>query len=459
MTRKKEAILLWMPAYLGFHSMAWRQERACRTNEMDFDILRRQIQIAERGKFHGAFFADTVAVGVHSADVSMDALSRTAKASAWEPVTLLSALAACTSRIGLLGTVTTSYAEPYNVARMFASLDHISGGRAGWNVVTTSHPKSATNFGLEAHYSHADRYERCEEFFNVVAGLWDSWEDDAFIRDKASGRYFDPAKLHALNHRGRYQAVAGPLNIARPPQGHPVIAQAGSSVPGRAFAARHADLIYTMQAEIKHAKQFYDDVKGQAAENGRDPDHVKILPAIGLMVGRSRAHAEEKMASLDELVDPVFGLEVLASYVRADLSGYPLDGPVPEIPVDESGSVTSQKYWLDLAKRDNLTIRQLMQVVTRLGTAPGSPVDIADMIEEWMEAGACDGFNITLASDEDSLELFVDEVIPELQRRGLFQTEYRGRTLRENLGLPRPENRFATGRSSPSPLSEMAPAQ
>lgn len=448
MTRKKDTILLWMPAYLGFHSMAWRQETTARTTEMDFDILRRQIQTAERGKFHGAFFADTVAVGVHSADVSVDALSRTAKASAWEPVTLLSALAACTKQIGLLGTVSTSYAEPYNVARMFASLDHISGGRAGWNVVTTSHPKSAMNFGREAHYGHADRYERCEEFFDVVAGLWDSWEDDAFVRDKASGRYFDPDKLHALNHRGAYQSVAGPLNIARPPQGHPVIAQAGSSTAGRAFAARHADLIYTMQAEIKHAKEFYDDVKAQAAESGRDPDHVKILPAIGLMVGRNRAHAEEKIAALDELVDPVFGMEVLASYVKADLSGYPLDGPVPEIAEDESGSKTSQKYFLDLAKRDNLTIRQLMQVATRLGTAPGSPVDIADMIQEWMEAGACDGFNITLASDEDSLELFVDEVIPELQRRGIFQTEYRGKTLRENLGLPRPENRFAANRSA-----------
>ncbi|WP_242128192.1 LLM class flavin-dependent oxidoreductase [Sphingobium sp. Sx8-8] len=448
MTVKKDTILLWMPAYLGFHSMAWRQEAGRRQSEMDFDMVRRQIQIAERGKFHAAFFADTVAVGVYSADVSMEALSRTAKASAWEPVTLLSALAACTNNIGLLGTVTTSYAEPYNVARMFASLDHISGGRAGWNVVTTSHPKSAMNFGRDAHYGHGERYERCEEFFDTVAGLWDSWEDDAFLRDKASGRYFDPEKLHSLNHRGKHLSVAGPLNIARPPQGHPVIAQAGSSVEGRAFAARHADLIYTMQAEVKHAKTFYDDVKAQAADSGRNPDHVKIMPAIGLMVGRSRAHAEDKIAALDELVDPVFGMEVLSSYIKADLSGYDLDGPVPEIAEDQAGSKTSQKYFLDLAKRDNLSIRQLMQVAARLGTAPGSAMDIADMIEEWMEAGAADGFNITFASDEDSLEIFVDDVIPELQRRGLFQREYRGRTLRENLGLPHPDNRFVRGQAT-----------
>jgi len=445
MTDKKDTILLWMPAYLGFHSMAWRQDGPPRDSEMDFDMVRRHIQIAERGKFHGAFFADTVAVGVYSADVSMEALSRTAKASAWEPVTLLSALATCTKHIGLLGTVTTSYSEPYNVARMFASLDHISGGRAGWNVVTTSHPRSGANFGRDSNYGHAERYARAEEFFGIVEGLWDSWEDDAFIRDKVSGRYFDPEKLHALNYHGEYLSSAGPLNIARPPQGHPVVAQAGSSVPGRAFAARHADVIYTMQAEPKHGKAFRDEVRAQAAESGRNPDHVKILPALGFMVGHSRAHAEEKIAAIDELVDPVFGLEVLSSYIKADLSGYPLDGPVPDVPEDQSGSKTSQKYFLDIAKRDNLTIRQLMQVAARLGTAPGSAMDIADMIQEWMEADAADGFNITFANDEDSLEIFVDEVIPELQRRGLFQTEYRGKTLRENLGLPRPANRFAAG--------------
>mgnify|MGYP001210672364 CR=1 FL=1 len=442
MTQKKQAILFWFPTYRGFHPMAWRDDSTLRDVEMDFDIVRRQVQTAERGKFHAVFFPDSVAVGISGSDVSIDALSRTAKGSAWEPITLLSALAACTERIGLLGTVSTTYSQPYNVARMFASLDHISRGRAGWNVVTTFHAKAGANFGLNENLGHAERYERSQEFFDVVSGLWDSWEDDAFIRDKVSGRYFDPAKLHALNHRGKSLSVAGPLNIARPVQGHPVIAQAGSSPPGQAFAARNADIIYTMHAELTSAKAFYDNIKGQAIAAGRDPEHVKILPATAVCVGRSLAHAQDKLARLDAMVDPVFGMELLTMIMRTDLSGYPLDGPVPDIAEDENGTKTGQKYFIDLAKRDNLTIRQLMQVAARISTVAGSAMDIADRVEEWMDAGAADGFNFTFANDSESLDIFVEEVIPELQRRGRFQTEYRGATLRESLGLPRPANRF-----------------
>jgi len=456
MSKKKEIILLWMPTYHGFHPMAWRQEEELSDKEMDFDQVRRLMQTAERGKLHGAFFADGVAIGIAAADVSIEALSRTAKGSHWEPVTLLSALAACTKHIGLLGTISTTFSEPYNVARMLASLDHISGGRAGWNVVTSAHPKAGRNFGSENLMGHAERYARSQEFYEIVAALWDSWEDDAFIRDKASGRYFDPEKLHALNYKGEYLSCAGPLNIARPPQGHPIIAQAGSSTPGRAFASRNADMIYTMHAEIKHAKEFYDDIKDQAAESGRDPDHVKIMPAMVLSVGRSMAHAEEKLAQFDKLVDPVFGMDLLKEAIKVDLSGYPLDGPVPEVPEDKSGSRTTQKYFLDIAKRDNLTIRQFMQVVARLSAVPGSAKDIADRIEEWMDAGAADGFNFTFANDTDCLEIFVDEVVPELQRRGLFHTEYRGKTLRENLGLPHPVNRFAEGQASESNKKSLA---
>jgi FMN-dependent oxidoreductase (nitrilotriacetate monooxygenase family) len=289
----------------------------------------------------------------------------------------------------------------------------------------------------------ADRYERAEEFFDVVTGLWDSWEDDAFVRDKASGLYFHPEKVHALNHRGKHLSVAGPLNIARPPQGHPVIAQAGSSTSGRAFAARIADLIFTMQTELKSAKQFYDDLKSQAVSLGRDPNQIKILPVIIFSVGHSMAHAEDKLARFDALVDPVFGMELLNAVVKADLSGYPLDGPVPDVPAHYDSKM-SQNYFLGIAKRDNLTIRQLMQVVARISAVPGTATSIADRFEEWMEAGAADGFNIQFANSADSLEIFVDEVIPELQRRGLFQTEYRGKTFRQNLGLPRPQNRFVT---------------
>lgn len=460
MTRKREAVLFFMPTYRGFHTAAWRREGGTeRAVEMDFDIIRRQIQLAERGKFHAAFFADGLVVGMGPADVSVEALSRTAAGSKWEPMTLLSALAACTSRIGLLGTVSTTYSQPYNVARLLASLDHISGGRAGWNVVTSAHPKVGLNFGDEALMPHDERYARGEEFFDVVAGLWDSWEDDAFIRDKASGRYFDPEKLHALNHRGKYLSVAGPLNIARPIQGHPVIAQAGSSRPGRAFASRHADVIYTMQAEIKHAQEFYSDIKTQASDAGRDPDHVKILPAVIFSVGHSMAHAEDKLAELDALVDPVVGMELLSAVLKVDMSAYPIDGPVPDVPEDQSGSRTTQKYFLDIAKRDNLTIRQLMQVMARSSAIPGTAQSIADRIEEWMEAEAADGLNVQFANDEDSLGIFVEEVIPELQRRGLFHTEYRGRTLRENLRVPRPQNRFAAKPSGSAPRPSLAAAE
>jgi len=441
-----------MPTYLGFHPMAWRQEDAPqRQGELDFDHVLRQIRTAERGKFHGAFFADGIAIGMGPADVSIEALSRTPRGGTrWEPMTLLSALAASTKQIGLLGTISTTYSQPYNVARMLASLDHISGGRAGWNVVTSAHPKAGLNFGDEALMDHSERYARSQEYFDIVAGLWDSWEDDAFLRDKASGRYFDPEKLHALDYYGEYLSCAGPLNIARPPQGHPVIAQAGSSTPGRAFAARNADVIYTMQAAIQSAKEFYDDIKGQAADQGRNPDHIKILPAVILSVGHSMAHAEDKLAALDALVDPVLGMDLLNNLIKADLSAYPLDGPVPEVAEDQSGSRTTQKYFLDIAKRDNLTIRQLMQVVVRASCIPGTATSIADRIEEWIECGAADGLNIQFANDEDSIGIFVDEVIPELQRRGLFRSEYQGKTLRENLGLPRPTNRFSGNEAAAS---------
>lgn len=440
---KKEAVLFWMPQNSGFTPFAWREPDAPVAPELDFDLARRMMQTAERGKIHGAFFADAVAVGFGPAPASAEALSRTAKGSRFEPLTLLSALAAHTRHIGLLGTLSTTFYEPYNVARMFASLDHISGGRAGWNVVTSAHPLAALNYGADQLMEHDARYERSQEFFEIVSGLWDSWEDDAFIRDHESGQYFTPEKLHALNYKGKYLSCAGPLNMARPPQGHPVIAQAGSSKAGNAFAARNADVIYTMHADIGRAKEFSDGIKEQAAAHGRDPDHVKVLPGMTIVVGHSQAHADEKLARLSELVDPMAGMEQLSGYMGIDLSGYPLDAPVPDIPETKNGARTAQKYYLDIAKRDNLTLRQLMQRISCQGVTPMTATGIADQIQEWLEAGAADGFNITFGDLTGSLEVFVDEAVPELQRRGLFHTEYRGRTLRESLGLPRPANRLA----------------
>jgi FMN-dependent oxidoreductase (nitrilotriacetate monooxygenase family) len=443
MIKNRDAVLFWMPEWGGFHVTAWRAADAPPDPVMDLEMIRRMIQTAERGKFHACFIADGLAVGFEGATVSPSALSKAAKAIRWEPITLLAALSGCTTRIGLLATASTTYNEPYHVARMFASLDHLSGGRAGWNVVTSKGTGGeAQNFGREEHMEHAARYERAQEFYEVVTGLWDSWEDDAFVRDKSSGSYFRPEKLHALDYHGTFLSVAGPLNIPRPPQGHPVIAQAGSSGPGRAFASRNADVIYTLQADIAQGKAFYDDVKEQAAENGRSPEHIKILPALKLLVGRSQAEADEKLARLDALVDPELGMEQLSKTVGMDLSEYPLDGPVPDIPETQLGSKGGQRYYLDLAKRDNLTVRQLMQVAAGHGTITGTATSIAEMMQEWLEAGAADGFNVTFTDAIDSLDLFVDEVIPELQRRALFRTDYRGHTLRDDLALPRPANRF-----------------
>jgi FMN-dependent oxidoreductase (nitrilotriacetate monooxygenase family) len=291
---------------------------------------------------------------------------------------------------------------------------------------------------------HTVRYARGQEFVDAVIGLWDSWEDDAVACDKASGVFFDPEKLHPVDYRGEHLSAAGPLNMSRPPQGHPVIAQAGSSEVGRAFAARNADVIYTLQADLEKGKEFYAEVKEQVAENGRDPEHVKILPALICVVGRSQADADEKLAALDSLVDPAVGLDNLSKMLEHDLSEVPIDSPMPEIPDAQVGSKTRQRYFLDLAKRDNLTVRELMQIAARRGAVAGSANSIADRIQEWVQAGAADGMNITFADATDSLDVFVDEVIPELQRRGIFHREYRGSTLREDLGIPRPVNRFAT---------------
>jgi FMN-dependent oxidoreductase (nitrilotriacetate monooxygenase family) len=441
MTTKKDILLFWMPVWGGFHLAGWRGDDAPNNPPLNFAAIRDMVQTAERGKLHGCFLADSLLVGMQGTQVSTEALSRTTFGSRFEPITLLSALAGCTKHIGLLATASTTYTEPFHVARMFASLDHLSGGRSGWNVVT-SKGGGEGNFGREQHMEHGSRYDRAQEFVEIVTGLWDSWEDDAFLCDKTTGIYFDPDKLHALNYQGEYLSVTGPLNIARPVQGHPVIAQAGSSADGREFAARNADVIYTLQATIEKGKTFYDEIKEQVAEHGRDPQDVKVLPGLIFAVGRSQAEAEEKIARLDEMLDPKVGIERLSALVHYDLSEAPLDEPVPDIPETTDGSQGGQKYFVDIARRDNLTVRQFMQVTARLGAIPGTATTIADMIQEWVEAGAADGLNINFADATDSMEVFVDEVVPELQRRGVFQNDYRGRTLRENLGLPRPANRF-----------------
>jgi len=329
------------------------------------------------------------------------------------------------------------------VARKFASLDHLSGGRAGWNVVTSSNPHEAMNFGLGEHLEHATRYRRAREFFDVVTGLWDSWADDAFVRDTESGVYFDPAKLHILNHQGEYLKVRGPLNIARPPQGWPVIVQAGASEAGRQLAAETAEVIFGAGGSIDYAQEFYSDVKGRMERLGRERNHLKVLPGAFAVVGDTAAEARAKRARLDGLVHYDSAIASLSTALGYDVSGFDPDGPLPPIP-DSNASKSGRERVIELAQREHLTVRELAQRVGGYSGLAfvGTPGMIADQMEEWLFTEACDGFNVMFPYLPGGLDDFVDRVVPELQRRGLFRRTYEGRTLRENLGLPRPANRF-----------------
>jgi FMN-dependent oxidoreductase (nitrilotriacetate monooxygenase family) len=373
---------------------------------------------------------------------------------AWfEPVTLMSALAAVTKNIGLVCTQSTTYDEPFHIARRFASLDIISGGRAGWNLVTSAKAAEAHNFGREEHLPKDERYLRAREFAEVVTGLWDSWEPDAFIRDKASGVFFDTGKLHPLHHRGQHFKVRGPLNVGPSPQGRPILVQAGSSDDGRELAAETADVIFTAHSTIASAQAFYSDVKARVCKHGRDPDDVKIMPGFFVTIGRSTDEARDKFDALQNLIHPKAGLLLLSNYLGMDVSKFDADGPVPELPKSRTLSSRAQLL-IDIARRDNLTIKQLyMRIAGARGHQQlyGTPIEIADKLEEWFTGGAADGFNIMPPILPESLEEFVTLVIPELQRRGLFRTAYEGKTLRENLGLKWPINRHV-GRSAGSRL-------
>jgi FMN-dependent oxidoreductase (nitrilotriacetate monooxygenase family) len=419
---------------MGYHLANWRHPDAPADGNMSLAHYIRVIQTAERGLFDMGFLADGVGIRFH--DEPKGALSRTAKNVQFEPLTLLSALAMVTKNIGLVATASTTYNEPYHVARKFASLDHISGGRAGWNVVTSVTDMEARNFNRDAAPATDLRYDRAAEFVGVVRGLWNSWEDDAFVRDKASGINYDPAKLHVLNHNGPHFKVAGPLNIARTPQGAPVIVQAGASDQGRELAAATADVVYAAAQTLEAAQAYYASVKGRMAKYGRHPDQLKIMPGLMAIPGRTRQEAQDRYDILQELVHPLVGLGALANYL-GDLSAYPLDGPVPEPPNRRMHSRAG--IFLDIARRDNLSIRQLyLSIAGGNGhrTVIGTPADIADAMEEWFHQEAADGFNILPPWLPGGLEDVVDMVVPELQRRGLYRTAYEGSTLRENLGVP-----------------------
>ncbi len=425
---------------VSIHTAAWRYPGAWPDANFNFAHLKHLAQRLEAAKFDAFFMADHLAV----LNMPVEALRRSHTVTSFEPFTLLSALSQATERIGLVATASTTFDEPFHVARRFASLDHLSNGRAGWNVVTTSNPDAALNFGLDEHMAHDERYVRAREFFDVVTGLWDSWADDAFIRDAQSGLYFDPAKLRTLDHKGTYFSVRGPLHIARPVQGWPVIVQAGSSEPGKQLAAETAEAVFCAPSTLRDGQRFYTDVKDRMALLGRQRDHLKILPAVFVVVGDTAAEARAMRATLDALVFEESALASLSIALGFDASRLDLDRPLPDDLPETNDSKTSRERAIELGRRESLTARQVAQ---RLGghaglAFVGTAQTIADEMEEWLLSEGSDGFNIMFPFLPAGLEAFVDKVVPELQRRGIFRTEYEGRTLRENLGLPRPADRF-----------------
>ncbi|VVE09086.1 nitrilotriacetate monooxygenase [Pandoraea iniqua] len=417
--------------YLGYHMAAWRHPEVPAAGAIDFKYFLDTARKAEAAKFDMIFFAD--GLGVRTADNPKGSASRDAKNAELEPLTLLAALGACTSHIGLVGTASTTYNEPFHIARKYASIDHISGGRAGWNVVTSWSQQEAWNFSRDEHLGYEERYERADEFVDVVKKLWDSWEDDAFLRDKATGIFYDEAKLHVANHKGKHFSVRGPLNSARTPQGRPLIVQAGAAEAGREIAAKNADVVYSASFDIQSARKYYADLKGRLEKYSRSPDQLLIMPGLTPYVGRTRQEAQDKFDQLQELIDPLSGLSILYSTL-GDLSAYDLDGPVPAL---SSGPVSSIGNGLiELAHRDNLTIRQLYKMRAAGGRQLiGTAQDIVDDMEAWFREGAADGFNLCPATLPGGLDDFVALILPELRRRGLFREEYAASTLRGNLGL------------------------
>jgi FMN-dependent oxidoreductase (nitrilotriacetate monooxygenase family) len=424
---------------VSIHTAWWRYPGSAADANFNFEHLRRFAQTLERGRFDAFFMADHLAV----LNMPIDALKRSATVTSFDPLTLLPALAVVTERIGLIATASTTYNEPYHVARKFASLDHLSRGRAGWNVVTSGNPQEALNFGLDEHLLHPTRYRRAREFFDVVTGLWDSWADDAFILDQASGVYFDPERLHVLEHKGEFLKVRGPLNVARPVQGWPVIVQAGASDTGRQLAAETAEVIFAAGSNVEDARAFYSDVKRRTAAAGRDPQLLKVLPGALVIVGKSIEEAREKRARLDSLVNYDSAIASLSVSLGTDASGFDPDGPLPDIP-ESNASKSGRERVIALASREKLTVRQLAQRVDGYAglSFVGTAASIADEMEHWLRAEACDGFNVMFPYLPAGLDDFVDQVVPELQRREIFRREYEGSTLREHLGLPRPANRF-----------------
>ncbi|KQR17424.1 LLM class flavin-dependent oxidoreductase [Cellulomonas sp. Leaf334] len=424
---------------VGHHEAAWRHPRVDPSRALDVAHYVELGRIAERGRLDSVFFADGLAVGPN--------VARNTQA-VFEPITLLTAIAGATSHVGLIATASTSYYEPYLLARAFASLDRISGGRAGWNIVTSGTDAEAANFGLDKVRAHADRYGRATEFLDVALSLWDSWESDAIRLDPSSGVFADAAKVHRTDHVGEHFRVAGPLNVPGSPQGRPLLVQAGSSEAGKAFAAQYAEAVFTAQRTLAEGQAFYADLKGRLAAYGRRPQDLAVLPGIVPFIAPTTDEARALELEFTDLISPDYALRQLSGMLGVDLTDHPLDAPLPPIPPVESIEGNKSRFQLvrDLAEGENLTVREL---IGRLGggrghrTFAGTPTEVADEIQTWFEQGAADGFNIMPPYLPGGLDVFVDTVVPILQDRGLFRREYEGSTLRENLGLSPHVNRHS----------------
>ncbi|MGN6721278.1 MAG: LLM class flavin-dependent oxidoreductase [Marmoricola sp.] len=437
MTRQLHLNAFLMEA--GHHEAAWRLPESNPRADFDLGHWIRLARIAEAAKFDSIFLADGPA---------LIGTGEFRPPGQLEPLTLLTALSQVTSRIGLIATVSSTYNEPYNLARRLASVDHVSAGRAGWNIVTSAGADEAANFGLTTRPSHADRYHRADEFLSVAKALWDSWETEAVIADQASGRYADPSRIHRLDHVGEHFSVAGPLNVQRPPQGYPLLVQAGSSEDGRRFAATHAEAIFTAHQTFESAADFYADIKRRAAAVGRAPESVVVLPGIVPIIGATEAEAQARAKEFDDARVPEYGLLQLAHVFELEPSDFELDAPLPKAVLARptlEGSQSRSDLIIDLALRENLTVRQIL---SRLGggrghfTAVGTPEQIAGIILDWFENGAADGFNIMAPALPGDLETFIEHVLPILRARGVFRDDYTGTTLRDHYGLAKPANQF-----------------
>lgn len=427
---------------LGYHPACWRHDDVPANGNMSFDHYVNMLRLAEQGKFDMIFLADVAATrDLDNPKVARERLHHIVK---HEPLTLLSALAAVTKDVGLVATASTTYNHPFDLARKFATIDHISHGRAGWNMVTSFSSDEARNFGYDKIADAAARYSRAHEFLSVAQQLWDSWEDDAFVRNKESGVYLDLDKLHIPNHKGEHFSVRGPLDVARPPQGYPLRVTAGDSEASQEFAAEHADVLYAAQPDLASAQAYYKSVKPRLAKYGRSPDELLILPGVMAFVGRTKQEAQAKLDAMQKLIDPKVGLGLIMP-IFGDLSHLPLDEPIPEEAIaGKTGYVdfqTHNKAAEHLVKRiqaENLSVRGLYEAIAEgywhLGEV-GTPEMIADQMEEWFTSEAADGFIFLPPFTPGSIQDFVELVIPELQRRNLFRTEYEGKSLRENLGL------------------------